>query len=150
MIGVDVVDVVIEKDPGGCGCGAPQAECRVFRCITEAEVGAFVFPNNGEPDFPFFNFGFDYTINKNVHFLGSAGRGFRSSSDGTPDFFCLLGFQYLFGKAAEEEDPSHEEGAGGGGGGVSDEASTPEFLREPTTRAASRDFQRTLINPAAY
>jgi hypothetical protein len=116
----------------------------------EAEVGAFVFPNNGEPDFPFFNVGFDRTITKNVHFLGSAGRSFRSSSDGTPDFFCLLGFQFLLGKAAEEEDPSHEEGAGGGGGGTGDEASTPAFLREPTASAANREFRRTLINPAAY
>src|SRR6185369_1203709 len=59
----------------------------------EAEVGAFVFEgHSGEPDLPFFNFGVDYTINKNVHFLASAGRCFRNSSDGTPDFFCLLGF----------------------------------------------------------
>jgi hypothetical protein len=115
----------------------------------EAEVGAFVFEgNSGEPDFPFFNFGFDYTINKNVHFLGSAGRSFRSREDGAPDFFCLLGFQFLLGKAAVEEDPSHEEGEGGGGTGG--EASTPGFLQEPTARAANRELRRTLVNPAGY
>jgi hypothetical protein len=121
----------------------------------EAEVGAFVFPNNGEPDFPFFNVGFDYTINNNVHLIGSAGRGFRSSTDGTPFFFCLLGFQFLLGKAAEEEDPAHEEAAGEGGGGADDEAaggeaSTPRYLRDPTARAANRQLRRTLVDPTAY
>ena len=118
----------------------------------EAEVGAFVFPNNGEPDQPFFNIGVDYTINRNVHFLASAGRCFRNSSDGTPDFFCLLGFQFLLGKAAEEEDPSHEEGAGEGGGDESSgsEASAPAYLRQETARAANKEFRRTLVNPAAY
>jgi hypothetical protein len=77
------------------------------------------------------------------------GRGFRSSQDGTPDFFCLLGFQFLLGKAAEEEDPSHEESAGEGGGGA-DEASTPAYLRENTSRTANRELRRTLVNPGAY
>jgi hypothetical protein len=125
------------------------------RVELEAEVGAFVFPGGGEPDLPFFNFGVDYTVNKNVHFLASAGRSFRSSTDGTPDFFCLLGVQFLLGKAAVEGDPSHEESAGEGGGGdetkSSDgEASTPTYLRENTAREANREFRRSLINPAAY
>jgi hypothetical protein len=122
----------------------------------EAEVGAFVFEgNSGEPDFPFFNFGFEYTINKNVHLLGSAGRGFRSSTDGTPDFFCLLGFQFLLGKAAEESDPSHEEGKDKGGDedkakGGGDEASTSGFPGDSSARAANRELRRSLVNPAAY
>ena len=118
----------------------------------EAEVGAFVFEgHSGEPDLPFFNFGFDYTINKNVHLLGSAGRCFRNAEDGTPDFFCLLGFQFLLGKAAEETDPSHEEGGDKGGDeAAGGEASLPAYLQDHTAREANREFRRSLINPAAY
>ncbi len=120
----------------------------------EGEVGTFIF-QGAEPDNPFFNFGFEYTINKNVHFLGSAGRSFRSREDGTPDFFCLLGFQFLLGKAAEEEDPSHEEG----GGDKSDEegagkpqnptgdARSPSYLR--STASSNGHLNQYLVNPAA-
>jgi hypothetical protein len=117
----------------------------------EGEVGTFVFEgNSGEPDVPFFNFGFDYTITKNVHLLGSAGRSFRSSHDGTPDFFCLLGFQFLFGAAAEEENPAHEEG--GEKGADEDqlknpgEAHLPSYLR--STAGSSRRIPQYLVNPA--
>jgi hypothetical protein len=119
----------------------------------EAEVGTFVFPGDGrDPDNPFFNFGIDYTINKNVHFLASAGRGFRNSDHDTPDFFCLLGFQFLLGKAAEEEDPSHEENAGEGGAedkpmNPGGEAQVPSYLR--STASANGRFNEYLVNPAA-
>jgi hypothetical protein len=121
----------------------------------EAEVGAFVFEGSGhggEPDLPFFNFGVDKTINKNLHFVASAGRSFRSSEDGTPDFFCLLGVQILLGKAAEEEDPSHEEGAGEGGGedkpkSPGDEAHKPSFLRNQMATSDGH-INQYLVNPA--
>src|SRR5262249_27292273 len=70
----------------------------------EGEVGAFIFEGHGgEPDEPFFNFGFEYRYTKHLVLLGSAGRSFRSSQDDVPDFFCLAGVQILLGKAAEEE-----------------------------------------------
>ena len=116
----------------------------------EGEVGAFIFPGGGEPDFPFFNFGFEYRYSKNVNLLGSAGRGFRSREDGTPDFFCLLGVQFLLGKAAEEEGPGGEQ-EGGGGGDKEDmkdpggESSMPSYMRSMSTARHSG----YLINPAA-
>lgn len=118
----------------------------------EAEVGAFIFEGSGhggEPDVPFFNFGVDKTINKNLHFLASAGRSFRSGDDGVPDFFCLLGFQVLLGKAAEEEDPSHEEGAGEGGGDEMKDpaAHSPAYMHNHTARSGHVD--QYLINPAS-
>lgn len=66
------------------------------------EVGTLIFPQGTESDNPFFNFGVEYPLNKNVVLLGSAGRGFRNRQD-TPDFFALLGFQFLFGAAAGRE-----------------------------------------------
>jgi hypothetical protein len=122
----------------------------------QGEVGAFVFDhqNSPEPDDPFFNFGFAYPLNKNLVLLGSAGRSFRSSEDGTPDFFCLLGFQVLLGAAADEENPAHEEGGGDEGGDgemkePGDEAGAPAFLRQHTARNANQELSRTLVNPAA-
>jgi hypothetical protein len=115
----------------------------------EGEVGAFIFPGGGEPDFPFFNFGFEYRHSKNVNFVGSAGRGFRSREDGTPDFFCLLGVQFLLGKAAEEEGPGgEEEGEGGDKDDMKDpggESSMPSYMRSMSTARHSG----YLINPAA-
>jgi hypothetical protein len=117
----------------------------------EGEVGAFIFEGHtGEPDVPFFNFGFEYRHSKNVNFVGSAGRSFRSSEDGTPDFFCLLGVQFLLGKAAEEEGPGGEQ-EGGEGGDKEDmkdpggESSMPSYMRSMSTARHSG----YLINPAA-
>jgi len=78
----------------------------------QGEVGAFLFEDRRETDNPFFNIGFAQPLNHNVVLLGSAGRSFRSSEDGTPNFFCLFGVQFLFGAAAHETHPAHEEGAG--------------------------------------
>jgi hypothetical protein len=123
----------------------------------EGEVGAFVFEgsgHNGEPDVPFFNLGFDYTYTKNLHLLGSAGRSFRNSEDGTPDFFCLLGVQILLGKAAEdvpeEDDKDKDEEKDKGDEKAGSEASTPSYLQDRSAREANREFRRSLINPAAY
>jgi len=120
------------------------------------EVGAFVFDHSNatEPDVPFFNFGFAYPLNKNVVLLGSAGRSFRPASDDTPDFFCLLGFQFLFGAAADEENPAHEEGGGDGGGDEAmmepgNETGEPAFLRDHTARTANQELRRALVNPAS-
>jgi hypothetical protein len=53
-----------------------------------------------------------------VVLLTLAGRSFRSSSDGIPDLFCLLGVQFLLGKAAEDndadKDKNRDEGDKGG------------------------------------
>ncbi len=122
----------------------------------EGEVGAFVYPNNGEPDDPFFNLGFQYPLNKNIVLLGSAGRSFRSAHDGVPDFFCLLGVQILLGAAADEENPAHEEGGDKKDGDKKDDDSAGDRdtagLNYPRGGAAgSRSaFQPYLVNPAAY
>ncbi len=124
----------------------------------QGEVGAFVFDhrNSLDPDVPFFNLGFAYPLNKNLVLLGSAGRSFRSSRDGVPDFFCLLGIQILLGAAADEENPAHEEGGGEGGGDEEnmmepgEGAGTPAYLRQNTARNANQQLRRALVNPAAY
>jgi hypothetical protein len=119
----------------------------------EGEIGTFIFEgsgHDGEPDMPFFNFGFEYRCNKNVVFLGSAGRSFRNGDDGTPDFFCLLGFQFLLGKAAEEEGPEGEQEGGGEGGDkekseAGDTAHTPSFLRSQAS--TNGHLNQYLVNP---
>jgi hypothetical protein len=116
----------------------------------EGEIGAFIFPNDAEPDFPFFNFGFEYRYSKNINLLGSAGRSFRSREDGVPDFFCLLGVQFLLGKAAEEEGPGGEQEGGGEGADdiKSPEAFSPSFLHEHTAHS-THHIERYLRNPAS-
>jgi hypothetical protein len=117
----------------------------------QGEVGAFVFPQDAEPDDPFFNFGFAYPLNKNVVVLGSAGRSFRPSTDGTPDFFCQLGFQFLFGAAADEENPAHEEGAGGGDqpeDPAKAESLSPSFIHDHTA-TSTHHVKQYLVNPAS-
>jgi hypothetical protein len=117
----------------------------------EGEVGAFIFEgdsdHSGEPDVPFFNFGFEYRKSKNIVLLGSAGRSFRSSDDGAPDFFCLLGVQILLGKAAEEEEaPGNEDEEKGGDEDMKDPAAHyPSYLHNHTARSGHVD--QYLLNP---
>lgn len=123
----------------------------------EGEVGAFVFEGSGhggEPDVPFFNIGFDYTYTKNLHLLGSAGRSFRSSEDGTPDFFCLLGVQILLGKAAEDapedskdKDKDQDEEKSDAPD-PSKGAHVPSYLRSASS--GNGHMNEYLVNPAAY
>ena len=68
------------------------------------EVGGLVFPQDGEPDNPFFNFGLEYILSENVALLGSAGRSFRDRQDGTPDLTALLGFEFTIGGNPESGD----------------------------------------------
>jgi hypothetical protein len=126
----------------------------------EGEVGAFVFEgdslHSGEPDVPFFNFGFEYRCDKNIVLLGSAGRSFRAGSDGVPDFFCLLGVQILLGKAAEEEEaPGNDEEKDKGGEedmkDPADEAGIPypAYLRHDHIAVPHQHINQFLVNPAS-
>ena len=118
-----------------------------------AEVGAFVFPHDSEPDDPFFNVGFEYVINKHTAFLGSAGRSFRPRSDGTPDLLALVGFEFTFGGRGEENESGADGDEKAGDDNMespADEASAPGYLRQPTARSANEALRRSLMNPAAY
>jgi hypothetical protein len=117
----------------------------------EGEVGAFVFPGNSASDNPFFNLGFEYPLNKNAVLVGSAGRSFRSSRDGTPDLFCLLGVQFLLGAAAKDnEQDEGDKDSEAEKKKPGNEAGSATFLRDQTASTVRRELQRTLDNPAAY
>jgi len=117
----------------------------------EWEVGSFVFEGSGhggEPDDPFFNIGFEYRKTKNINLFGSAGRSFRGSEDGVPEFFAVLGVQVLLGKAAEEE--AEEEGDEDNGEKPEDpakEADAP-FMHDHTAHS-SHHVRHYLVNPAS-
>jgi hypothetical protein len=115
----------------------------------EGEIGAFVFPGYSEPDDPFFNLGAKYPVSKNMVLVGSAGRSFRSSRDGTPDLFCLLGVQFLFGAATEDKDNEREK-SDAEKKEPGNEAGSPTFLREQTAHTVRQELPWTLDNPAAY
>jgi hypothetical protein len=123
------------------------------------EVGAFVFDHRDapEPDVPFFNLGFAYKCNKNLYLLGSAGRSFRNSEDGTPDFFCQLGIQVLLGKAAEEEKEEGDEDKDKDKGGEDEKGDMqdpeadltyPSYLDHSHT-AGHYHIKPHLVNPAS-
>jgi len=120
----------------------------------EGEVGAFIFEgdrdHSGEPDVPFFNFGFEYRHSKNIVLLGSAGRSFRSGEDGVPEFFCLLGVQVLLGKAAEEEEaPGNEGDEEGEKSDMKDPAADSQRFPHDHTVHSSGHIKQYLTNPAS-
>jgi hypothetical protein len=120
-----------------------------------AEVGAFVFPQHFEPDVPFFNVGFEYVITKRVALLGSAGRSFRSRSDGAPDVLAMFGFEFTFGGSGEENEAGGDSEKENGDAAEhmknpGNEASSPAYLREPTVRAANQHLRRGFVNPGSY
>jgi hypothetical protein len=140
-------NIVLDKDDqNSWKFGLAYGKEETDKLELEGEVGTFIFDGHrGEPDNPFFNFGFEYRCSKHVVFLGSAGRSFRSSRDGTPDFFCLLGFQFLLGKAAEEGKEGEQEGGENfDGDSKKGEARMPSFLHSMATADG-----HYLVNPAA-
>jgi Putative MetA-pathway of phenol degradation len=69
----------------------------------EGEVVNIDFAHGFAPDDTFFNVGVVYHFNKNVAFVGSAGRSFLRRETGVVDLMALAGLQFTWGPKEEPE-----------------------------------------------